>query len=1020
MKKTILALVWLIAMLAPAIAYAQTAVGGNVTDMKGEPIGGVSIVERGANNRVFTNANGDFVIDLNADSELLITATGYRTQLIPVNGRTQIPIRMEVEALMETAIVTAMGITKKEASIAYSTQLIQNEEFTRVKDPNFITALAGKSAGVRINRSFSGLGGSAKINIRGTRSINSSNQPLFVIDGVPILTSINEGVSTVIGGISNAANRDGTDGISNLNPDDIESLSLLKGASAAALYGTQAANGVIVITTKKGEQNRQLTTFSSTTMVDYSTSLPEFQNHYGMDDNRMSWGSAGKLQQYNNEKDFFRKGVTSINSLSISKGTKEAQTYFSYANTYGRGVVDKNNLKKHNLMFRETTNFFKNYLKVDANVNLMHQSVKNRPTTGGYYMNPLVGLYTFARGEDIKPYKEGFEVYDAGRNMKVQSWYKDITSFEQNPYWLTNRALSEDTRFRGIANLTANIKITNKLKLQLRGTADYINDKYTQRIYASTASEIAGLYFPEGESNGYANGRYIDMKQTEFLLYGDIMAMYENTWGNWSFNSAIGASINNTKVNMLRLDSKNASLYYPNQFNVANIVMNTNADIEESIDECRELQSLFGTVQVGWKDFLYVDATLRNDWSSTLAYTKNNSFMYPSIGVSWVVGNSMRLPKWISHGKLRASWGQVGNDLPLFISKLQDKIVSGGGIQANDKAPFEELKPERNTSYEIGTDWKFFNQRLGIDLTFYRSKTKNQLLTLPNAAGAAYKYSMMNAGEIRNSGIELMLEATPVIYSGFRWITGLNYSWNKNEIVSLHPELQSYIYGDEGISMNYAMRLEPGGSFGDIYGNAFQRDENGKIMLDESGLPLSAGQKNTEKVGNCTPKYMLGWDNNLMYKGFYLYFLIDARIGGEVFSATQAELDYTGVSKATGSARDKSYVVVDGQKFTDVEGFYKLVSSRNTCITEYYMYSATNVRLRELSIGYSVPKSIVDKTGIFNTVDFSLIGRNLFFFYKKAPYDPDNTMSAGNALQGVDVFGSPSYRSFGFNIKVSF
>ena len=1002
------------------IEQNKATIKGSVTDMKGEPIVGANIVEKGTSNGTTTDSNGNFSLDVGANSDLIITSIGYRPQAIPVNGRTSFTIRMEEEALMlETVIVTAMGITKKESSLTYSTQLINSDELTRTKDPNFINTLAGKSAGMQISRSFSGLGGSVKVSIRGIRSINGNNQPLYVIDGIPMLNSTNENVSTIMGGTADAGNRDGGDGISNLNPDDIESLNILKGVSAAALYGSQAANGVILITTKQGSPDRQQVTFSSNTMFEQAISLPKFQNSYGIDDNNMSWGTQGNLKKYDNAGDFFQNGLTSINSISLSRGNRDMRTYFSYANTSGKGIVNDNHLTKDNLNFRETANLFSNRLNLDANVNLMQQSLKNRPVTGGYYMNPLVGLYTYARGEDMTLYRKEFEAYDIERNMNVQQWYREINSFEQNPYWLRDRILSTDKRVRAIANFTAKIKINNELNIQARATMDYTCDEYKQKIYASTAPEIAGTYIPEGQSKGYANGRYIDQNHKETLLYGDLMAMYNKDWGDLSLNSALGTSFNRTNVSALRLDSKSASLYYPNQFTVANIVMNTNANIEESIDQHRELQSVFGTAQLGWKDYLYLDITARNDWSSTLAYTKNTSFFYPSVGIAWVVNNSFQLPDWVSFAKLRASWGQVGNDLPLFISKLQDRIVAGGAILANDRAPFGDLKPELSTSYEVGAEGRFFNQRFEIDFTYYNTSTRNQLLTLPNPVGAPFKFSMVNAGKITNKGFEIILGATPVIASGFRWKTTINYSSNKNKIVKLHPALRSYIYGEEGFSMNYAMRLEPGGSFGDIYGWKFQRDETGKIAVNEKGLPLSVGDKNTEKVGNSMPNYMLGWSNTLAYRGFYLYFLIDSRVGGDVLSMTQPELDYNGVSKATAIAREKGYVEVDGQKFTDVPGFYKSVGSRNTCVTEYYMYSATNVRLRELSIGYSIPRSILEKTHIFSGIDLSLIGRNLFFLYKDAPFDPDAVMSTGNSLQGVDVFGIPSTRSIGFNIKLT-
>lgn len=999
----------------------RVTVKGVVTDMKGDPIIGANIIPQGSEGGTITNNSGSFSIDTDGDVSLLVSYIGYKSQIVPMNGRTQLTIRLEEESLaLETVVITAMGIVRKEASLTYATQLVEGDELVRAKESNMINSLTGKTAGVLINRSSAGLGGSVKVNIRGSRSISGNNQPLYVIDGVPMLNTSNEQINTILGGIADAGNRDGSDGISNLNPEDIEAINILKGASAAALYGSQAANGVILITTKKGKAGLQRATFSSNTTFDQAILLPKFQNNYGVDSNKKSWGEKANLKEYDNVDKFFRTGVTTINSFSFTKGSETLQTYFSYANTYGKGIVEGNSLSKHNINFRQTGSFFKDRLTLDGNINLIQQTLKSQPTPGGYYMNPLVALYGFPRGENLDEYRDKFEVFDESRNMNVQNWNKEIDAFEQNPYWITNRILSNDTRYRTIANLRANLKITDWLTLQARGTADYISDKYTQKMYASTAPAIAGIYTPEGSNVGYANGRYINLDQSQLLIYGDVMAMFNNTWNNWSLSGALGASINTTKVNSLHLDSKLASLYYPNIFTVSNIVMNTKAYIDEKIEERRELQSIFATAQLSWKESVYLDVTARNDWSSTLAFTDHSSFFYPSIGLSWIINNNILFPSWISFGKVRGSWSQVGNDLPLFYSKLQDKIAAGGAILGNDRAPFDKLKPELSSSFEIGTEWRFFNQRLDLDFTFYQTDTKNQLLTLPSTAGALYKYYMVNAGKIRNRGFEVIIGATPVVTNDFRWKTSVNYSTNKNKVIELHPELNSFVYGEEGFSMNYAMRLKEGGSFGDIYGWKFDRDEDGNIKLDNEGLPLTIGSGNTEKVGNSNPDYLLGWNNTLSYKRFTLYFLIDARIGGDVLSQTQAELDNRGVSANSGKARDRGYIEYGGHRFEDIAAFYSHVGARNSTITEYYMYSATNIRLRELSLGYSFPRNMLEKTRVFQGVDISLIGRNLFFFHKKAPFDPDATMSTSNSCQGVDVFGMPTTRSIGFNIKFTF
>ena len=991
---------------------------GTVTDKNGEPIVGANILVKGTSQGTVSDSDGNFQLNLLPKATLLVSYIGYLPQKIHYNGNDSLRIQLSEDSqLLGEVVVTALGLPKQEASLPYATQLVAGDELVRAKELNFIQTLAGKTAGVQINRTSFGLGSSAKVIIRGYRSVSGNNQPLYVIDGVPMLNSSNVQAISAIGGTADAGNRDGGDGISNLNPDDIESISILKGASAAALYGSQAANGVILITTRKGKADVQRITFSSGLTVNHVMSLPKFQNDYGMDsETKTSWGEKANLTNYDNVGDFFRNGLTAINSLSLTTGNEKMQTYFSYANTTAKGIVEHNKMQKHNLNFRETAGFFDDNLKLDANVNLMTQSIKDRPASGGYYMNPLVGLYRFPRGEDLSEYRTHFETFNEVRNLMEQNWYTDgELDMEQNPYWLTNRIKSNDKRTRIIASLTTSLKVTDWLHLQARGTADYAHDTFEQEMYASTAPALAGL-----------NGRYIDLNYTENLYYGDVMAMINKKWDDITLTGALGGSINSRTVNSLRLDSKTASLYYPNLFTVANIIMSTAAYINQKINEKRVIQSVFATAQIGWKESLYIDLTARNDWSSTLAYTRYKSFFYPSVGLSWILSHSLAMPEWVNFGKIRSSWSKVGNDLPLYLSNpvagSNDHIIAGGAIQPNTGAPFDELKPEMSTSWEIGTEWKLFNYRLDFDLTYYKTNTKNQLFTLPSSAGAAYKYYYVNAGNIQNQGIEASLGVIPVMTNDFHWKTLLNFSTNRNKVIELHPSLKTFIYGDEGFSSSYSMRLVEGGAMGDIYGKAFKRDEDGRIVYtkdaDGDQIPVVIGSGNTEKVGNCNPDFMMGWGNSFTYKGFNLYFLIDGRFGGSVLSQTQADMDQKGVSWESGEARNAGFVDLEGTHLNPSK-FYTTVSGRTGC-TEYYMYSATNIRLRELSLGYTFPEELMEKTKIFHDVQLSFVGRNLFFLQKSAPFDPDAVLSTRNDNQGVDVFGMPTTRSLGFNVKLTF
>ena len=991
-------------------------VKGVVCDAQGEAIVGVNIIEKGTMNGVTTDRRGKFSLEIDLHGTLIVSFVGYRTRIIPVEGRTDFVITLEHDyILLDDVIVTALGLQKKESALSYAAIQVDKDELIRVKNPNMIVALMGKVAGMQVNRSSSGMGGAVKVVMRGNRSVAGNNQPLYVIDGVPMLNESSEQPYTAIGETADAGNRDAGDGISNLNPEDIESISILKGAPAAALYGTQAANGVILITTKKGLAGKQEVAFTSSVAFDKAMMLPKLQNHYGMSDEIESWGERENITTGNPIPSFFRTGVTAIHSLSFMTGNERVQTYFSYANTMGKGILGKHELSKHNINFRETATFYEGRLKIDGNVNLLSQHVKNRPVPGGFYMNPLVGLYRFPRGMDITEYKEHFEVWSEERHLNVQNWHAPTEDFEQNPYWIQERITSRDQRTRAIVSLALNLKITNCFSVQARGNVDYVNDKFRQKYYASTAPALAGN-----------NGRYIDSGNEQVQTYGDVIGTYKGKFSDFSLDVSLGVSISRKKANELRYDSKTASLKFANVFNIANINMNTSAYISEQIDAIREMQSLFITTQIGFRDYLFLDVSARNDWSSTLAYTSRESrgFFYPSIGVSCLMNRVLKLPEQVTSGKVRVAWSKVGNDIPLYITNPVAHVLAGGGIQASDAASFEEMKPEMSLSVEVGTEWKFFDSRLHIDFTYYQTHTKNQFFKLPAKDGDEYAYRYVNAGNIQNTGVELMIEGTPVEIKNFSWKTGINYAFNKNKVVRLHAELPVFQYGPYGFSSSYAMKLKKGGSFGDIYGKAFKRDTDGKILYEtdgeRQGLPMIEGDGNTVKVGNANPDFTLGWTNTFSWKGLVLSLLVDGRYGGKVLSQTQADMDMYGVTKVTGDARDRGYVMLEGEKITNVKGFYKSIVGGRAGVTEYYMYDATNFRLRELALGYTFPKCWMEATKFFRDVQLAFTARNLFFIYKEAPFDPDLILSTGNDNQAIEVYGMPTTRSMGFSLRVMF
>lgn len=958
-----------------AINQQTTTVTGVVVDDMNEPLPGVSIMVKGAMIGSVTDLNGKYSINVPANAILLFTYIGYMPVEKIVGNQSVINVAMvEDTQMIDEVVVTALGIVKKEKSLTYSTQIVDGEELTRAKDINMINSLAGKTAGVQIKSSSAGLGGSVKVTIRGDRSVNGSNQPLYVIDGVPINSSSNNQTATTLGGSNDAGNRDGGDGISNLNPDDIESMNILKGPAAAALYGSSAANGVVVITTKKGRVGKASITFNSnTTWENAAHGRPEFQNSYG--GYTTSWGKMPNSDAYIKISDspdyldsFFKTGFTTINSLSLSTGSESMQSYFSYANTHGKGVIENSSINKHNFNFRQTANFFDKRLTADANINLLYQDVENRPSPGGFYMNPLVGLYRFPRGgvyngQTLEHYKENYKVFDAGRNMYLQDWYIKNSTFEQNPFWLTNMLPSEDERYRTIANLSLSFKLNEHFTVQGRGNADFITDNYEMKMYAGTTPALTGSMHGE-------NGRYVFNQSNSLTLYGDAMLTYNQTFKDFSVTATLGASIKDNRGKSMGVDSYPGGLYNPNLFTAGNIDYNSGSP---SLGKYHgQEQAVFFAGQFSYKDWLFLDVTARNDWTSNLAFTKykNQGFFYPSVGLTWVMNEALQLPEWVSLGKVRGAWSKVGNGLPRYRSNPLNSVGRSGTISYNSTAPFSELKPEMTTSLEFGTEWRFFNNRLEFDFTFYKTNTKNQLFSMRAASGSKYTTFYVNAGNIQNQGVEIILSGSPVWVNDFRWKTGINFSLNKNEVIELAEDLGYFDFGG-GSSNSYGMRLEKGDSFGDIYGRMFARDDNGNILYDEEkGIPLP-DKSDLKKVGNTAPDFNLGWSNTFTYKGFSLYFLVDGRFGGKVISLTEAELDKYGVSKVTGSDRDRGWVDFDGRQLKNVEGFYGIVGGRDG-ITEHYVYDATNIRLRELSLGYSIPKTVFNNARFIKGIDLSL------------------------------------------------
>ncbi|WP_456462294.1 SusC/RagA family TonB-linked outer membrane protein [Reichenbachiella sp.] len=1031
MKQRILLLSFVMGMVLMAQAQTRTLTGKVTGADDGAALPGVNVSVKGTSTGTITDIDGIYKIDVSDADILLFSYIGYVSQELTVGSQSvaDVVLAADTEQLDEV-VVTALGISREKKSLTYATQEVEGEELTRVKDANFMNSLTGKAAGVFVNRSGSGVGGSTRVVLRGNSSTRNNNV-LYVIDGVPMnnfsASQPNDvwGQNASVPGASGTggAGRDGGDGIANINPEDIESISVLKGASAAALYGSQAANGVILITTKKGKAGKVTVSASSNFTTESVLLMPEMQYRYGQSAAAGSIDSWGQpVSAPDHVEDFFDKGRTWINTISVSGGNEMAQSYFSYANTDSKGIIPTNTLTKHNFTFKETLDLYDGRLKINGGASIITQETNNRANSGMYF-NPLTGLYFFPRGLDFNSYKDNFETFDANRNFNVQNWVADI-DVQQNPYWILNRNQNEDSRNRVIANLGASVKITDDLTFRIRGNVDKSVDRYNQNVYAGTQATLADL-----------NGRYVVQNAESTQKYGDAFLMYNKTLETLSISATLGTSITDNEVQSQFFDSKGGDdirndgvegLFYPNVFNLQNIAVGGSALFNEGGSRS-QLQSVFGSLNFGYNGMLFLDVTGRNDWSSTLP---DDSFFYPSVGLTAVISEMVDLSSSVDLLKVRASFAQVGNGVNAYDvgSGSFNNIVPYGTIQQlpSRVEPGNVLKPEIQTSYEVGAELGMFGRRLNLDLAYYNTVTKDQRIPIvaPSSQGGGFFY--INGGEIVNKGFEAALTAVPVKTQDFAWTSTFNFTKNINEVKKLSDDLAEgeFQLTAPGVN-NYAMVIREGGQFGDIYGQRFARDANGTIIVDATGAP-QPHEDGLGYVGNPNPDYMWGWNNSFDYKGITLGFLIDARIGGEVMSITEAMNDLYGVSENSAAARDAGgvdmpAVLADGSSFggaLPADTFYKTVGGR-AGITEHYVYSATNIRLRELSLGYSLPSSVMEKLGPIKSAKVSLVGRNLFFLKNDAPFDPDVSMSTGTGLQGVHVFGLPSTRSIGFNLSLT-
>lgn len=1000
MKNKHLFLTFMLICMNVCLVFAQSRmIGGTVTDTDDQtPLVGASVVVRGTTHGTITDADGKYSIEVSSPSDALVFSfVGMQPVTVTVGNQKVINVNMLSDAQsINEVVVTAMGIERKAKSLAYATQNVKGSEITRAKDPNMINSLQGKSAGLIITPNASGAGGSSKVLLRGNKSAQGNNQPLVVIDGVPMSNPTTTQLSGEYEG------RDGGSALSNLNPDDIASINVLKGASAAALYGSMAANGVLMITTKKGREGSARVDFSSSVQLETLLAAPKLQKEYGAivtgdQLSAKSWGDKITEKQSGADRmdEFFRTGSTYINSVSVNGGTEKIQSYLSYANTTALGITPTNNFYRHNMNLRETFKLFDNRLIIDGSLNYIVQKGINRPH-GGTYFNPLCGMYTFPSNGDFKYYKDNYEVFDPSRNMMVQNWYTPLDDFTQNPYWILNRNMSTERRNRMMATGSVKFNITDYLNIQGRLSYDKTIDNYEQKFYASTTQVLV----PQ-------NGRYRKEDFDTRQFYGDLLANFNKTFGDFDVNATVGGSFTSFHASTLRLDSDKLGLVIPNFFVPENVNGN---GIQRMSNPRKRLNSVFGTAQFGFREMLYVDVTGRNDWSSTLAYTNNESYFYPSVGLTALVNEMITFPEVINLLKLRGSYSVVGNDMPAYITYPKDGF-NLGQLETNNKAPFSEMKPEKMHSMEFGFDLALLDNSINLDFTYYKSNNKNQYFEISAPSGSGYEKLYINTGDIQNSGIESTISYTKSFTEDWSWRTEFNMAYNDNKIKELDPRLGKYVTIGEGAGFRFI--LKEGGSYGDIYTRVLERDENGVIEVNSDGQPVVS--TDYEYVGNVNSKWQLGWGNTVNYKNFSLYFLIDGRIGGKTVSMTQSYLDSWGVTEVTARARNNGGVDRGNGQLIDSQTYYEAVAGKDKAGGEY-TYDATNFRLRELSLGYTFRNLF----GESKDLGLSFVARNLFFIHKKSPNDPDLSISTNNGWQGIDIFGLPATRSFGLSVKATF
>ncbi len=1094
-----------------ALTQAQgSVVQGTVKDGTGEPLIGVSVVVKGATGLgVVTDIDGNYKINVKDKNAVLVFSyIGYTPQEVKIGGRASVDVTMKDESsVLKEVVVTAMGIKRKESSLTYSTQQVKASDLNRVQDPNVANSLEGKVSGVTITPSAGGAGGASKIILRGNKSILGSSTPLIVVDGVPMNNSqrgqVGSGANMLTTGVS-----EGSDALSMINPDDIESINVLKGANAAALYGSEAANGVLMITTKKGREGKVGVNFSSNVTFDTPLTTPKIQNIYGaaIDEKAgtlalTSWGdklSARNGNQLlintpmygehfegtkfeNNEvhlrnragndlDDFFKTGVTTNNSIALSGGTDKMSSYFSYGNSHSNGMIENNSYNRHTFSFRQN---FKLYDRatIDVSMNYIQTKTKNRPG-GGITMNPIFHMYMMPRNIDINYYRNNYRVDNAQWYTGLQTYFKKNSDYfaqdkkdpdkynpvsaydkvtekaliegqpmqnwaysaqgQNNPYWLMNQnsSIAKEDRFFG--NVTGTLDIYDGLSFQARLGMDFSKYESESKRYATTWLPASMETF----------GRYWWSFSKTTDLYTDFMLTYNKSFGDWDVSATAGY-VGHIRKSYGKGTDVNATYYFGDREHISSIAnyFSTAAGGPGATSPSQSSDWNKGAVvtgQIGWKEMVYFDGSYRRDWYRAFCQFKDRGtpedYGYFGFGANAIVSNIVKMPEWFNYLKYRASYSEVGNSIPGTVFAAGSTNYQTGAFSASQWATFKDPRPEKTASFETGFEALFLKNRLSLDVTYYNSTMSNLYLVGTNASG---KSIPMNSAKIRNQGIEATV-GYDFKFGQLRWKTSYNLSYNDNKILRTAYDAKT---GKENVIATYVggvqVLYKEGGSMGDMYVTDLKRDANGYYFVSDDGeLSMETESEKTygKFVGNQNAKWQMGWSNTFTWKDLSLSFLINGRIGGKVLSMTESYLDGYGLSQRTADARlyaEKNNIYADpcygnnilgialddgSGRVVPIESYYNSVGGVTPQDIERYLYSGTNFRLRELSVGYTFRNLF----GQNKNLSLSFIARNLFFLYKDAPVDPDVSLSTGTGLGAFEVFNMPSSRSFGFSLNVNF